>query len=256
MEPLLQIIQVSKIFLNGEIETRVLEDINLQVNDGDFITLMGPSGSGKSTLLNIISGLDIPSSGAVVMKGRNIVGLSESKLSAWRHENIGFIFQQYHLMPVLTAYENVELPLFLFDISRSERRRLVKAALAIVGLEDRMTYYPRQLSGGQQQRVSIARAVVTDPLIIIADEPTGNLDFESTEEVLELFDSLNGDLGKTIIMVTHDPHAAKHARIIKYLEKGRLVDEKNMQMINEGVEYSRAENLDEESGYEMGNSNL
>ncbi len=243
MDPLLEIIQVCKTFLNGEIETRVLEEINLQVNSGDFITLMGPSGSGKSTLLNIISGLDSPTSGAVVMNGRNIVGLRESDLSAWRHENLGFIFQQYHLMPVLSAYENVELPLLLFDTSRSERRRIVEAALAIVGLEDRMTYYPRQLSGGQQQRVCIARAVVTDPLIIIADEPTGNLDYESTDEVLELFDTLNTDLGKTIIMVTHDPHAAQHANTVKFLEKGMLIDDEHIRISREDGAYSGPENF-------------
>jgi len=233
MEPLLEIIRVSKIYLQGEVETRVLEDVNLQVFDRDFIALMGPSGSGKSTLLNIISGLDSPTSGAVVMNGRNIVGLDESSLSAWRHENIGFIFQQYHLMPVLTAYENVELPLLIFDMSRSERKNRVRAALNIVGLENRMDYYPRQLSGGQQQRVCIARAIVTDPLIIIGDEPTGNLDYESTDEVLELFDTLNIDLGKTIIMVTHDPHAANRAKTIQHLEKGVLIDNVSEKVIRE-----------------------
>lgn len=233
MEPLLEIIRVSKIYLQGEVETRVLEDVNLQVFPRDFIALMGPSGSGKSTLLNIISGLDSPTSGAVVMNGRNIVGLDESSLSAWRHENIGFIFQQYHLMPVLTAYENVELPLLLFDMSRSERKKRVRAALNIVGLENRTDYYPRQLSGGQQQRVCIARAIVTDPLIIIGDEPTGNLDYESTDEVLELFDTLNIDLGKTIMMVTHDPHAANRAKTIQHLEKGVLIDDISEKVIRE-----------------------
>ncbi len=243
MEPLLDIIQISKIYLNGEIETHVLEEVNLKVNSGDFITLMGPSGSGKSTLLNIISGLDSPTSGAVIMNSMNIVGLREPELSAWRHENIGFIFQQYHLIPILTAYENVELPLLLFDTSRSERRILVEAALAIVGLDNRMTYYPRQLSGGQQQRVCIARAVVTDPLIIIADEPTGNLDYGSTEEVLELFDTLNGDLGKTIIMVTHDPHASQHAKTVKFLEKGLLIDDKQINIPREDRVYSSPGNF-------------
>lgn len=231
MQALLNINHVSKIYRNGEIETRVLEDINLSVNAGDLIALMGPSGSGKSTLLNIISGLDSPTSGEVIINEKNITGLSESELSTWRLDHIGFIFQQYHLMPVLTAYENVELPLLLFDLSRSQRKQLAEAALAIVGLENRMTYYPRQLSGGQQQRVCIARAIVTDPLILIADEPTGNLDFESTEEVLELFDTLNQDLGKTIIMVTHDPHVSARAGIIHYLEKGILMESADQSVI-------------------------
>ncbi|SMO49155.1 ABC transporter ATP-binding protein [Fodinibius sediminis] len=224
MSALLDISHVSKIYRKGEIETRVLEDINLRVQGGDFIALMGPSGSGKSTLLNIISGLDTPTTGEVVVNGRNITGLSESALSAWRLEHVGFIFQQYHLMPVLTAFENVELPLLLFNLGRSERKSLAEAALSIVGLEDRTGYYPRQLSGGQQQRVCIARAIVTDPLIIIADEPTGNLDYDSTNEVLALFDTLNQDLGKTIIMVTHDPHAAERAGDIRYLQKGLIVE--------------------------------
>lgn len=224
MPKLLDIAHVSKVYMNGEIETRVLEDINLQVHGRDFIALMGPSGSGKSTLLNIISGLDTPTSGEVVVKGLDIAGLSESALSAWRLEHIGFIFQQYHLMPVLTAFENVELPLLLFDLMRRERKSLVEAALSIVGLENRTNHYPRQLSGGQQQRVCIARAIVTDPLVIIADEPTGNLDYNSTNEVLALFDTLNQDLDKTIIMVTHDPHAAERASKICHLQKGVLVE--------------------------------
>lgn len=224
MPELLDISHVSKIYMNGEIETRVLEDINLQVHGRDFIALMGPSGSGKSTLLNIISGLDTPTAGEVIVNGRTITGLTESALSAWRLEHIGFIFQQYHLMPVLTAFENVELPLLLFDLSKAERESLVEAALSIVGLVDRTSYYPRQLSGGQQQRVCIARAIVADPLVIIADEPTGNLDYNSTNEVLALFDTLNQDLGKTIIMVTHDPHAAERASKIWRLQKGVLVE--------------------------------
>lgn len=224
MQELVFVDHVSKIYLSGEIETPVLADINLSVQAGDMIALMGPSGSGKSTLLNIISGLDNPTSGSVVINGTDITKLDESALSTWRLEHIGFIFQQYHLMPVLTAFENVELPLLLFNISRSKRRKIVDAALAIVGLEDRLSYYPRQLSGGQQQRVCIARAIVTDPLIIIADEPTGNLDYESTDEVLELFDTLNRDLGKTIIMVTHDPHVARKAGTIHHLLKGVLME--------------------------------
>jgi len=233
MPDLLDIIHVSKIYLNGEVATPVLDDINLTVEAGEFIALMGPSGSGKSTLLNIISGLDFPNSGNVIVNGQTITDFDESKLSNWRLENLGFIFQQYHLMPVLTAYENVELPLLIFDMSRSERKNRVRAALNIVGLENRMDYYPRQLSGGQQQRVCIARAIVTDPLIIIGDEPTGNLDYESTDEVLELFDTLNIDLGKTIIMVTHDPHAANRAKTIQHLEKGVLIDNVSEKVIHE-----------------------
>lgn len=224
MPVLLDISHVSKIYMNGEVETRVLEDVNLQVQAGDFIALMGPSGSGKSTLLNIVSGLDNPTSGGVIMNGRDITRLTESELSTWRLEHIGFIFQQYHLMPVLTAFENVELPLLLFNLSKAERRSLAEAALSIVGLEDRANYYPRQLSGGQQQRVCIARAIVTDPFVIIADEPTGNLDYDSTNEVLALFDTLNLDLKKTIIMVTHDPHAAERAGMIRHLQKGLLIE--------------------------------
>ncbi|HYW35231.1 MAG TPA: ABC transporter ATP-binding protein [Balneolaceae bacterium] len=224
MSVLLDIQHISKTFMNGEVATQVLEDINLTIDAGEFIALMGPSGSGKSTLLNIISGLDTPTTGDVIVDNRTITVLNESKLATWRLEHVGFVFQQYHLMPVLTAYENVELPLLLFDMSKALRQKLINAALAIVGLEDRTDYYPRQLSGGQQQRVCIARAIVTDPLIIIADEPTGNLDYSATEEVLELFDTLNNDLDKTIIMVTHDPHVAKRATDIYHLEKGILVE--------------------------------
>lgn len=230
MRELVVVDHVSKIYLSGEIETPVLADINLTVEAGDMIALMGPSGSGKSTLLNIISGLDSPTAGSITVDGKNITNLNESALSTWRLEHLGFIFQQYHLMPVLTAYENVELPLLLFDMTRSQRREVVKAALSIVGLDHRHTYYPRQLSGGQQQRVCIARAIVTDPLILIADEPTGNLDYESTNEVLELFDTLNQDLGKTIIMVTHDPHVAQKAGTIHQLQKGVLVENENQEM--------------------------
>lgn len=211
--------------------TPVLEDVNLDVFESDFIALMGPSGSGKSTLLNIISGLDYPSGGDILMNGESIIGLTETELSRWRLNNIGFIFQQYHLMPVLTAFENVEMPLLLFDMNRKERRDRVMAALEIVGLLHRVQYYPRQLSGGQQQRVCIARAIVTDPVIIIGDEPTGNLDYRSTDDVLELFDILNGDLKKTIIIVTHDPHAAKRAKTIEQLEKGILLETGEMKYL-------------------------
>jgi putative ABC transport system ATP-binding protein len=232
MDPILRIIHVSKTYIQGEVITPVLEDVNLDVFPRDYIALMGPSGSGKSTLLNIISGLDSPTSGDVVMNNESIVGLNETRLSRWRHENIGFIFQSYHLMPVLSAFENVELPLLLFGMPRKERRERVEAALSIVGLEDRIDYFPRQLSGGQQQRVCIARAIITDPTIIIGDEPTGNLDYRSTDDVLELFDILNGELGKTIIMVTHDPHAAKHAKTIEKLEKGGLLNSEEKALNN------------------------
>lgn len=230
-QPILEIRNISKVYIQGEVMTPVLEEINLNVYESDFIALMGPSGSGKSTLLNIISGLDTPSGGEVSMNGRSIIGLTETELSKWRLENIGFIFQQYHLMPVLTAYENVEMPLLLFEMSRRERRNRVLAALEIVGLLHRLDYYPRQLSGGQQQRVCIARAIVTDPLVLIGDEPTGNLDYRSTDDVLGLFDILNRNLKKTIIMVTHDPHAAKRAKTIEQLEKGVLLDTDEMKYL-------------------------
>lgn len=222
--PIMEIRHVTKVFKQDGLETRVLEDIDLQINKGDFIALMGPSGSGKSTLLNVISGLDIPTSGDVLMNGKSIVGLSETRLAAWRSQHIGFIFQQYHLMPVLTALENVALPLMLFNMSRRERKERASAALTIVGLQDRLHYLPRQLSGGQQQRVSIARAIVTDPIILIGDEPTGNLDSKATADVLTLFDILNRDLGKTIIMVTHDVDAAAYAKRAIRLQDGRLAD--------------------------------
>ena len=224
----MEIRHVSKVFRQGDLETRVLEDINLEVACGDFIALMGPSGSGKSTLLNIISGLDTPSTGDVLMNSQSIVGLSETALAIWRSQHLGFIFQQYHLMPVLSAYENVALPLMLFNMSRRERRERSIAALSIVGLQDRMNYMPRQLSGGQQQRVSIARAIVTDPTILIGDEPTGNLDGKSTADVLRLFDILNKDLGKTIIMVTHDDEAAAHARRVTRLRDGMLMENREV----------------------------
>lgn len=219
---ILQIQQVGKVYQQGDVVTRVLEDISLSVEKGDFIALMGPSGSGKSTLLNIISGLDRPSSGNVLFNGDTLNGLDESELAEWRSQNIGYIFQEYHLVPVLTAFENVELPLLLFDLNKSERKERVEAALSVVGLSDRMKYYPRQLSGGQEQRVGIARAIVTDPSIIIGDEPTGNLDEHSSIEVLDLFEQLNREIKKTIIMVTHDPHAAERAKTLYHLEKGFL----------------------------------
>ena len=225
MEEKRAIVELKKLFKSyrrgGQI-LPVLSDITLDIQEGDFMALMGPSGSGKSTLLNLIAGLDQADSGTVHVAGVDITTLSESELAEWRALNVGFIFQFYNLIPVLTAFENVELPLILTDLSKKERREHVATALNLVKLEDRMDHYPGQLSGGQQQRVAIARAMVTDPAILVADEPTGDLDRTSAEEVLSLMDRLSREAGKTIIMVTHDPRAARKARSMKYLEKGVL----------------------------------
>jgi putative ABC transport system ATP-binding protein len=191
---------------------------------GEFLALMGPSGSGKSTLLNLVAGLDRPTAGTVTVVGEDLATMSEGRLANWRSEHVGFIFQTYNLIPVLTAYENVELPLTLTRLSRRERDEHVKAALEVVGLSDRLHHFPRQLSGGQEQRVSIARAIATDPTLIVADEPTGDLDAKSAGEVLDLLERLNTEFGKTIILVTHDPHAAERARRLLHLDKGVLVD--------------------------------
>lgn len=222
--PLVQIKDLNKSYRRGNQIIPVLDNIALDINEGDFLALMGPSGSGKSTLLNLIAGLDQVDGGTIEIGGVEITSLSESELAEWRASNVGFIFQFYNLIPVLTALENVELPLLLTGLSRKERREHSALALELVSLEDRMDHYPRQLSGGQQQRVAIARAVVTDPTILVADEPTGDLDRTSAEEVLQLMDRLSRDLGKTIIMVTHDPRAAKKARTMRYLDKGELTD--------------------------------
>jgi len=222
--PLVAIRNLTKYYTRGEQVIPVLLDINIDVIAGDYIALMGPSGSGKSTLLNLIAGIDKPSSGEIRVGGVDIARLSEGDLAAWRAANVGFIFQFYNLMPVLTAYQNVELPLQLTSLSRRERRERVDTALALVGLSDRVEHYPNELSGGQQQRVAIARALITDPTLIVADEPTGDLDRTTAEEVLRLLERLNAEMGKTIIMVTHDPKAAGHARRIVQLEKGVLVD--------------------------------
>jgi len=222
--PLVAIRNLTKYYTRGEQVIPVLLDINIDVIAGDYIALMGPSGSGKSTLLNLIAGIDKPSSGEIRVGGVDIARLSEGDLAAWRAANVGFIFQFYNLMPVLTAYQNVELPLQLTSLSRRERRERVDTALALVGLSDRVEHYPNELSGGQQQRVAIARALITDPTLIVADEPTGDLDRTTAEEVLGLLERLNAEMGKTIIMVTHDPKAAGHARRIVQLEKGVLVD--------------------------------
>lgn len=220
--PLVKIKNLCKSYRRGSQIIPVLENITFDIEDGEFLALMGPSGSGKSTLLNLIAGIDTFDSGIINVGGVDIATLSETELAQWRSTNVGFIFQFYNLIPVLTAFGNVELPLLLTRLSRKERREHVETALRIVNLPDRMNHYPGQLSGGQQQRVAIARAVVTDPTIIVADEPTGDLDRVSAKEVLELMCRLNVQFGKTIIMVTHDPHAAEKARTIKHLEKGIL----------------------------------
>ncbi len=215
---------VAKAYQRGSQTVPVLEDISFDIRRGEFLALMGPSGSGKSTLLNLIAGIDSVDAGSITIDGVDIVALAESDLADWRATHVGFIFQFYNLIPVLTAFENVELPLLLTKLSRSERREHVSAALSVVSLEDRMDHYPSQLSGGQQQRVAIARAIVSDPSILVADEPTGDLDRVSAGEVLTLMGRLNREFGKTIIMVTHDPRAAEKARIVLHLEKGVLVN--------------------------------
>jgi putative ABC transport system ATP-binding protein len=219
---LVRIRGVSKSYRRGGQVVPVLTDITLDIRAGDFLGLMGPSGSGKSTLLNLIAGIDKPDGGELRVGGVDITRLSEAELADWRAANVGFIFQFYNLMPVLTAFENVELPLLLTDIPRRERRRRAEMALGLVGLADRMEHYPSELSGGQQQRVAIARAIITDPVLLVADEPTGDLDRQSAEEILGMMDRLNTELGKTIVMVTHDRRAADKAHAIMYLEKGEL----------------------------------
>ncbi|MGE5257121.1 MAG: ABC transporter ATP-binding protein [Hyphomicrobiales bacterium] len=213
---------ISKSYRRGGQVIPVLEGISLGIREGEFLALMGPSGSGKTTLLNLIAGLDRADSGTISVGDIDITGLTETELAAWRAANVGFIFQFYNLIPVLTAFENVELPLVLTDLSRSERREHVRMVLQLVNLADRMDHHPRQLSGGQQQRVAIARALVTDPTLVVADEPTGDLDRASAEDVLALMERLCSDLGKTIVMVTHDPRAARRAHRVKHLDKGVL----------------------------------
>ncbi len=221
-EPLVSIRRLTKYYVRGDQIIPVLVDINLEVRGGEYVALMGPSGSGKSTLLNLIAGIDKPSSGAIHVAGVDIAQLREADLAAWRAAHVGFIFQFYNLMPVLSAFDNVELPLLLTAMSRRERRERVATALELVGLADRSSHYPNELSGGQQQRVAIARALITDPTIIVADEPTGDLDRTTAEEILGLLGRLNDDIGKTIIMVTHDPKAAEKAHRLIHLEKGVL----------------------------------
>ncbi|MFC4157851.1 ABC transporter ATP-binding protein [Chitinimonas lacunae] len=221
-EAAIAIRHVSKHYRRGHQDIPVLVDIDFDIAAGDFLALMGPSGSGKSTLLNLIAGIDRPSSGSILVNGVDIARLSEAELADWRASHIGFIFQFYNLMPVLTALENVELPLMLTRLGRRERREHAQLALEMVGLADRVEHYPNELSGGQQQRVAIARALVTDPELVVADEPTGDLDRKSAGEILDLLDRLNGELGKTIVMVTHDARAAERAHAIRHLEKGEL----------------------------------
>ena len=223
MSALIQLVNISKSYQRDSLEIPVLSNINMQVPEGEFLALMGPSGSGKTTLLNLIGGIDKPTKGDIIIGGNDISKYGESALAKWRSDNVGFIFQFYNLIPVLTAFENVELPLLLTNLSKTERNRRVEFALGVVGLGDRMKHYPKQLSGGQEQRVAIARAIVTDPTIIVADEPTGDLDKTSADEILTLMERLNKEFKKTIVMVTHDPHAAERAHLTRHLEKGDFV---------------------------------
>lgn len=214
---------VTKSYYRDSFEIPVLQNISMDIDDGEFLALMGPSGSGKTTLLNLIAGIDTPDDGNIIVAGTNVPELNESDLAQWRAENVGFVFQFYNLLPVLTAFENVELPLLLTKLSKRERREHVELALDVVGLADRIHHYPKQLSGGQEQRVAIARAIVTDPTIIVADEPTGDLDKQSADEIMKLLEGLNRDFKKTIVMVTHDPRAAERAHLQRHLDKGELL---------------------------------
>jgi putative ABC transport system ATP-binding protein len=225
---------VHKFFVRGSEQIDVLNELSLQVPEGEFLALMGPSGSGKTTLLNLIAGLDKPSLGRIVVAGEEISRYGESQLAKWRTRSVGFIFQFYNLLPVLTAYENVELPLLLLPLSAAERKKQVLTALDLVGLSNRLSHRPGQLSGGQQQRVGIARAIVTDPTLIVADEPTGDLDAKSADEILDLMVELKNGLNKTILMVTHDPRAAARAERLLHLEKGRLVREETSEPVLSG----------------------
>ncbi len=219
---IIEVKNVSKAYRRDSLRIPVLENIPLSVSDGEFLGLMGPSGSGKTTLLNLIAGIDRPDTGSITVAGDEVTSLSESQLADWRSRHVGFIFQFYNLMPVLTAFENVELPLLLLKMSKQQRHEQVKTALGLVGLADRMNHYPRQLSGGQEQRVAIARAIATDPTVLVADEPTGDLDKNSATEILELLERLNKEFKKTIVMVTHDQRAVERAHVVRHLEKGEL----------------------------------
>lgn len=223
-QPIVRVRNVSKRFVRDNFEVVALDNVSIDIHQGDFFALMGPSGSGKSTLLNLLAGIDRATEGTVEVLGTSLAGLNESQMATWRNAHVGYIFQTFNLVPVLTAFENVELPLLLTKLSKAQRRKNVETALELVGLSDRMDHQPRQLSGGQEQRVAIARAIVTDPDLILADEPTGNLDARSGEEILQILKTLNQDLNKTIIMVTHDPHAASFATHEQHLEKGVLTE--------------------------------
>jgi putative ABC transport system ATP-binding protein len=223
--PLVSVRDLHKVFQRGGQRIDVLQGVNLDIPEGDYLTLMGPSGSGKTTLLNLIGGLDTPTEGTIEVAGDRIDKLSGGKLSAWRARHVGFVFQLYNLLPVLTAARNVELPLLLTKLGKADRMKRVSVALSVVGLAERMHHYPRQLSGGQEQRVGIARAIVTDPTLLLCDEPTGDLDRKAGDEILDLLDALNREHNKTIVMVTHDPHAANRAKRTLHLEKGVLVTE-------------------------------
>jgi putative ABC transport system ATP-binding protein len=222
MGTMIEVQGVSKSYWRDSFEVPVLNNISLSVPEGEFLALMGPSGSGKTTLLNLIAGIDRPNRGSILVSGTDIATLNESQLAKWRSTHVGFIFQFYNLLPVLTGFENVELPLLLTSLSKKERKEHVETALSVVGLADRMYHYPKQLSGGQEQRVAIARAIVTDPTILVADEPTGDLDKNSAEEILTLLGRLNKEYKKTIVMVTHDPRAAERAHTARHLDKGEL----------------------------------
>jgi len=222
-KPIIEIKGLTKTFQRDSFSVTALENADLTVLQSEFLCLMGPSGSGKTTLLNIIAGIDRPTRGEVRVLGEDITAMNEDRLAAWRNVHVGFVFQTFNLIPVLTAYENVELPLLLIRLSAEERQRLVTTALGLVGLQDRIHHFPRQLSGGQEQRVAIARAIVTDPTLVMADEPTGDLDAQSADEVLDILSRLNREFNKTILLVTHDPRAARHATVTRHLEKGRLL---------------------------------
>jgi putative ABC transport system ATP-binding protein len=221
---LIRVRGLDKKYQRGGEEIHVLQGLNLDVDKGDFVAFMGPSGSGKTTLLNLLGGLDVPSSGEVVVAGDEVTHMSSNRLTKWRARHVGFIFQMYNLIPVLTAFQNVELPLLLTRLSKAERRKHVETALGVVGLADRMNHYPRQLSGGQEQRVAIARAIVSDPTFLLCDEPTGDLDRKSADEIMDLIQQLVKQYGKTVLMVTHDPMAARRADVTLHLDKGALVE--------------------------------
>ena len=228
---LIQVRDLGKTYRRGGEDIHVLQELNLDVDKGDFVAFMGPSGSGKTTLLNLLGGLDVPTRGTVTVDGDEITHMSGGKLTAWRARHVGFIFQMYNLIPVLTAFQNVELPLLLTSLSKAERRKHVETALTVVGLAERMNHYPRQLSGGQEQRVAIARAIVADPTFLLCDEPTGDLDRKSADEIMDLITRLVKEYGKTVLMVTHDPVVARRADTTLHLEKGVLVESRDLQNV-------------------------